>query len=480
MRVLVAAAVVTACVLSVGTVGQPAHAEQDSYADQDYCASIACYDPAQLQQAYGLPSLYARGISGKGVTIAVVDPYGSATIASDLAAFDAATGLPAPPSLTVVSPGGRLPAASDASTWAVETTLDVEYAHAVAPRARIVVANTVPDAAGIITAEQYVQKHYHAEVISQSLTETEQIVGSSSDIATMHAAYAGLVSAGVTVVASSGDTGAANTEADGVTYYGYPATSYPASDPLVTAVGGTHLSLDTAGDRTAADRVWNDTYDTATNETDYGNAGPNPLASGGGMSVLFARPAYQDGVKGVVGTRRGVPDVSMSAACSAPVEIYLTDGPGSYDWYPACGTSEAAPLFAGVVALADQLAGHPLGAVNPALYQLAAAHAGGIVPVTSGGNTVSFHQGGVERTVHGFQAASGNSYSLAAGVGTVNGAAFVPELVAQLAPVTAAARSPATAVAAPGPLVCVLTVAEREHSDFTTTRPLTCGFLSRS
>jgi subtilase family serine protease len=463
----VTTAVVMACALSVVMLGQRA------YGEQSYCAQIACYDPAQIQQAYGLPSLYAGGITGKGVTIAIVDPYGSATIASDLAAFDAATGLPAPPSLTVVSPGGRISAGSDASTWAVETTLDVEYAHAVAPQARIVVADAVPDVADIISAEQYVERHYHAEVVSQSLTETEQTVGPASDIATMHAAYAGLVSDGVTVVASSGDTGAANTGDDGVTYYGYPATSYPASDPLVTAVGGTHLTLDADGDRSAADTVWNDTYDTATNETDYGNAGPNPLASGGGKSVLFARPAYQDGVKDIVGSRRGVPDVSMSAACSAPVEIYLTDGPGTSDWYPACGTSEAAPLFAGVVALADQLAGHPLGAINTALYQLAAAHAGGIVPVTSGGNTVSFYQGGEEQTVHGFQAGPGNSdgYSLAAGVGTVNGTAFVPELVAQLAHDTAktvpttAKTAHDTATAASSTVttarVCVPTAAER-------------------
>jgi subtilase family serine protease len=376
----------------------------------------------------------------------------------------------------VVSPGGRISAGSDASTWAVETTLDVEYAHVVAPQARIVVADAVPDVADIIAAEQYVERHYHAQVISQSLTETEQTVGPASDIATMHAAYAGLVADGVTVVASSGDTGAANTGDDGVTYYGYPATSYPASDPLVTAVGGTHLSLDGDGDRTAADTVWNDTYDTATNETDYGNAGPNPLASGGGTSVLFARPAYQDGVKDIVGTRRGVPDVSMSAACSAPVQIYLTDGPGSSDWYPACGTSEAAPLFAGVVALADQLAGHPLGAVNTALYQLAAAHAGGIVPVTSGGNTVSFYQGGAEQTVHGFQAGPANSdgYSLAAGVGTVNATAFVPELVAQQAHDTAktAPATPSTAPATPAAVTSTAhaaAVTSTAHAAATTT-----------
>jgi subtilase family serine protease len=429
-----------------------------AYAAESYCTQIACYGPAQLEQAYGLSSLYARGITGKGVTIAVVDPYGSATIASDLATFDAATGLPAPPSLTVVSPDGKLPSSSDATTWAVETTLDVEYAHAAAPGARIVVAEALPDVFDIVSAEQYVVKHYHAEVISQSLTGTEQAVGSASDIASMHASYAAMAAAGVSVVASSGDTGAANTEIDGTTYYSYAAISYPASDPLVTAVGGTDLSLDSAGDRTEPDTVWNDTYDTSANETDYGNAGPNPMASGGGKSVLFARPAYQNAVKDIVGSHRGVPDVSMSAACSAPVEIYLTDGPGSSDWYPACGTSEAAPLFAGVIALADQFAGHPLGAINTALYQLAAAHASGIVPVTSGGNTVSFYQDGAEHTVYGYQAKAAG-YSLATGVGTINGAAFVPQLAAQIK--TDIAESSGVTKQHSTLLACAPTAAER-------------------
>ncbi len=100
-------------------------------------------------------------------------------------------------------------------------------------------------------------------------------------------------------------------------------------------------------------------------------------------------------------------------------------------WYPTCGTSEATPLFAGVVALADQVAGHPLGLINPALYKMSAlGQAAGIVDVTKGDNTVSFTQGGKLHTVTGFSARTG--YDLASGVGTVNAALFVPKL-AQLA-----------------------------------------------
>ena len=101
--------------------------------------------------------------------------------------------------------------------------------------------------------------------------------------------------------------------------------------------------------------------------------GPNPLASGGGTSGTSPGPSYQDGVEAVVGASRGVPDISMSAACNGAVDTYQSFPGGPAGWYPTCGTSEATPEFAGIVALADQVAGHPLGLINPALYKLAAA-----------------------------------------------------------------------------------------------------------
>ena len=116
----------------------------------------------------------------------------------------------------------------------------------------------------------------------------------------------------------------------------------------------------------------------------------------------------------------------MSAACSGLVNTYQSF-PGQHaGWYVNCGTSEATPLFAGIVALADQVAHRPLGLVNPALYALSAAHAPGLVDVTQGDNTVSFVQKGVTHTVEGFDAGPG--YDLASGVGTVDAALFVPEL----------------------------------------------------
>ena len=409
---------------------------------KDY--KVACYQPAQIQQAYHLPALYARGITGRGTTIVIVDSFGSPTIKSDLAAFDQAFGLPAPPSFRIIAPAGGVPAYdpnySDMVGWAGETTLDVEYAHVIAPGANLLLVRTpVPETEGvhgfpqIVAAETYVLEHHLGDVISQSFSATERTFPSPAAVQALRGAYQLAATDGVTMLAASGDSGAADVKLDASTYYLAPQTSWPDSDPLVTGVGGTQLHFSQGGHggangKPAAPTVWNDTYNPAAEGFAAGGQGPSPLSSGGGLSVLFGRPGFQDGVQSVVGNQRGVPDVSMSAACDGSVVTYSTYPGAPPGWSPSCGTSEATPLFAGIVALADQVAGHRLGPVNPALYRLAAAHAPGIVDVTQGNNTVSFTQGGRRQTVRGFAARRG--YDLATGVGTVNAALFVPELAA--------------------------------------------------
>ena len=403
---------------------------------KDY--KVACYQPAQIQQAYHLPALYAEGVTGRGTTIVIVDSFGSPTIRGDLSAFDQAFGLPAPPSFRIISPACRVPAYDPNNTdmvgWAGETTLDVEYAHAVAPGASLLLVTTpVPETEGvhgfpqIVAAEKYVLQHHLGDVISQSFSATERTFPSQAAVQALRGTYQLAARDHVTVLTAAGDSGAADVKLDASTYYLSPQTSWPDSDPLVTGVGGTQLHFG-AGGAPAAPTVWNDSYDAAATEFAGASTGPNPLAGGGGLSVLFGRPAYQNGVRNVVGRHRGVPDVSMSAACDGAVVTYGTYGGAPPGWSPSCGTSEATPLFAGIVALAAQVAGHPLGPVNPALYRLAAAHAPGIVDVTKGNNTVSFRQGGQRHTVRGFAATRG--YDLASGVGTVNAALFVPELAA--------------------------------------------------
>jgi subtilase family serine protease len=396
-----------------------------------------CYDPAQIETAYNEQPLFARGITGTGETIVIVDSYGSPTIQSDLATFDAQFGLPSPPSFKIIQPAGPVPAFDPTNStmidWATETTLDVEWSHTMAPGANILLVETpVAETEGvagfpqIVEAENYVIDHHLGQVISQSFGATEQTFPTPQSLLDLRSAYINAYNHHVTVLAAAGDTGAADySNVAGTMLYTFPAVNWPASDPLVTGVGGTQLSLNADGQRTAPDRVWNDTYNTALNEVFYGDAGPNPLAGGGGKSSIFPRPPYQDSVARVVGNARGVPDISMSAACSGLVDIYVgfLSTPG---WYVECGTSEASPLFAGVVALADQVAHHSLGLINPALYALKAEHAPGLVPVTTGNNTVSFTQNGTLYTVTGYSASRG--YSTVAGVGTVNAALFVPEL----------------------------------------------------
>jgi subtilase family serine protease len=406
-----------------------------STAQCEQAGGIACYLPGQLRSAYHLPAVYAKGITGKGQTIAIVDSFGSPTIKADLATFDRQFGYPAPPKFTIIAPAGAIPAFNPANTdmvsWAGETTLDVEYAHALAPGASILLVETpVAETEGItgfpqiVKAEEYVINHGLAAVISQSFGATEETFTGHAQLKPLRAAYLDAHSHHVTVLAASGDAGATDYTSNESDYYTRRVTSWPDSDPLVTAVGGTRLEQSRNGYKSVA---WNDTYN-ATFDRFWGSADPTPFASGGGKSVFFARPAYQNGVKSVTAGHRGVPDIAMSAACNGAVSVYSSYQPGQAGWSLTCGTSEATPEFAAIVALADQVAGHRLGLINPTLYKLLARHAPGLVDITSGNNTVSFYQGTATKPVKVPGYPAGKGYDLVTGAGTVNAASLVYEL----------------------------------------------------
>jgi subtilase family serine protease len=378
---------------------------------------VPCYGPPQLHAAYDMAPLYKAGHEGQGKTIVLVDAFGSSTIKSDLAGFDKGFGLPAPPSFKILTPVGKPPANS---SWAVETTLDVEWAHAMAPKANIDLVETpVNETIGtagfpqIVKAEEYVINHKLGDVISQSFGAAEQTFPSHKSIMGLRGAYTLAAKHNVTVLASSGDAGASSpSDASQSTFFTKPVVNWPASDPLVTGVGGTQLHLNQAGARTAPDNVWNDTALQG-----------GPAAGGGGVSSVFARPSYQSSVSSVTGAHRGVPDVSLSAAVNGAAIIYFS---GSFTLVG--GTSWASPTFAGIVAVADQVAGHDLGDLNPTLYKLGAGSAG-LPDITRGNNTVSFSQGGKSYTVKGYTAVKG--YDLSSGLGTVNGAKLVAALAAK-------------------------------------------------
>jgi subtilase family serine protease len=370
--------------------------------------------PSQIRTAYDTGPLTRRGITGKHETIVIVDSFGSPTIAQDLAAFDAYFGLPAPPSFRVIQPAGKVPAfhaTADRVSWAQETTLDVEWAHVMAPGASIVLAETpTSENEGttgfpqIVTAEKYVLSHHLGQIISQSFDATEPTFPSKQALLRLRGAYVQAARDRVTVLAASGDNGATGYTYNMVSQYTRRVVGWPATDPLVTAVGGTQLDLTASGTRRKADTAWSD--------------------SGGGQSEFFARPSYQYSVRAITGAHRGVPDISMDASCGSPVAFYSSfDGS---EWSNICGTSVATPMMAGIVALADQEAGKSLGQINKALYELEARHDRGIVDVLKGNNTASFSQNGKFYTVTGFSARKG--YDLVSGIGTLNADYFVPEL----------------------------------------------------
>jgi len=408
--------------------------------------SIACYEPDQVRAAYNVAPLYAHGITGKGKTIVIVDSFGSPTIQNDLSVFDKQFGYPDPPSFKIITPAG--PVTTEDPGWAGETTLDVEYAHTLAPGANILLVET-PDAEtegvtgfpNIVKSEQYVIDHHLGDVITQSFGATEETFTNYAQLAPLRAAYLDAFAHGITVLASTGDDGATNATLDGSSFYTTPVTGWPATDPLVTAVGGTQIQESASGNFSQV--TWNDSFDVPLQQAFTGTNGPNPFSTGGGVSEFFNLPLYQLGVAHTIANAigaaphaklpRAVPDISMSAACDGAV-TYYTSFPGSaVGWHLVCGTSEASPEFSAIVALADQVAGHPLGLINPALYALSAVHAPGLVDVTSGNNTTAFTDAnGNLVTVQGYSA--GNGYDLATGVGTINAALFVPELAGKRLP----------------------------------------------
>ncbi|MBX7550539.1 S53 family peptidase [Streptomyces sp. NPDC004232] len=377
---------------------------------------INCYNPLQYRTAYNLNALYKKGITGKGRTIVIVDSFGSPTIQHDLDVYSKQFGMKSA-KVNVVK-WGKVPPFdpknSDMTGWAGETTLDVEMAHAVAPDARIVLVETaVAETEGttglpeMMDAEKYMIDHGVGDVISQSFGATENTFpgfdkGDFSSIKKLRYAFEDAARKHVTVLASSGDGGATDATADGKGYYKYRVNSWPSSDPLVTSIGGTQLHLNDKGARVKPDSVYNDNG-----------------AGGGGQSHVFTRPAFQNGVRNVVGTRRGTPDISMAAAVNGGAWTYSSYDPTATGWDVAGGTSEASPLFSGIVALADQAGGHRVGDINQALYTLMGRKGSGVVDVNDG--TDNSYQG-----VKGYKAVDG--YDMATGVGTLNALTFVPAL----------------------------------------------------
>jgi subtilase family serine protease len=382
-----------------------------SMAECQSSLGIKCYTPAQFHTAYHLDSLYRRQIDGRGRTIVIPIPFGSPTIRHDLEVFSRQFHLP-DPQLRIIRFGAIPPYDPTDLTrieWAAGTTLVAEQAHAIAPRARIVIAETaVSEDEGVsgfpelFQAEQALIDAGIGDVFAHIEGTLEASfpgadVGDYSSLYALRGTLGSAAAHGVTMLASAGNGGV--------------RSGWPSLDPLVTSVGASQLYLNAAGRQLRPPTTWND---------GFGGAG------GGGLSAAFGRPGYQFGVRDVVGDHRGAPDITMSGSVDGGGWIYASfGGVGGIGWDIFDGTGQAMAQFAGIVALADQMAGHRLGWVNPALYRLGELsrrpghHRTGIVDITEGNTS---HDGLI-----GHQATPG--YDLATGWGTIDAARFVPALV---------------------------------------------------
>jgi subtilase family serine protease len=342
-----------------------------------------CLSPQALRAAYGVDKLIAQGITGKGQTIVDIVSFGSPTLQADMDAFDQAFGLPAI-TIHVEAPLGTSPinsCASEEASWAGETTLDVQIMHAIAPDANIVVLTSpVDETEGTVglpeflKLEQYAVDHKLGSIFSQSWSASEATLGDAAGQAEVKAYsdfYKTITGQDYTVLSASGDSGATDINAitDPCKTSNQPTAptrtvGFPADVPWVTAVGGT--TLDASGG-SYSETAWN--------------------GSGGGASKFFAAPPAQQSLpsaaQSLLGGKRGIPDVAADADPATGMAFYSNG-----HWDLAGGTSASTPLWAGIIALADQKAGHPLGDVNPALYKLgtSSAAASDFRDITSGNN----------------------------------------------------------------------------------------------
>jgi subtilase family serine protease len=367
-----------------------------------------CYGPAQIRAAYGVDRL--THLNGAGTTIAIIDAFQSPTIQHDLDLFDSVFELPNA-TVNIVAPDGLTPfdqADANQTGWAGEITLDVEWAHAIAPAAKLLlVLAKSNDDADILSAQRFVVDHNVADVLSQSFGEAEQCMDPALFNAA-HRVFAQAKEKKITVFASSGDQGSAQPTCDGASFF--KAASTPASDPNVTGVGGTILDANGLTGAYNGETVWN--------EPDFQAAG------GGGFSVKFGRPGFQSHQRLPA---RGVPDIAYNAAIIGGVlAVWSTSGQGANLVFRFGGTSAGSPQWSGIAALADQLRHRRIGDINPALYDLArspATYAALFHDITVGDNT--FHG---DITIPGFPATRG--WDAASGLGSPKANLLVPALAA--------------------------------------------------
>ena len=330
------------------------------------------YTPSQIKGAYGI-----SGYDGAGQTVAIIDAYASPTILQDVNQWSINRGLPTmnPGQFTqVVAPGTfRRPQnpAQDPQGWSGEETLDVEAVHGMAPAAKIVYVGAPNNYRDLDAAMNHVVDRKLAQIVTNSYGYSTELLPRGF-VKPLEDTFIQAAIEGIGVYFSSGDSG------DNTSAVGFATPSWPASSPWVTAVGGTAIGIDAANSR-ALETGWGtsnyncDTTTLACTRTGW------LYGSGGGVSQIFAKPSYQSALNV---TGRAIPDVAALGDPQTGLLIGQTqtfpDGT-YYSEYRIGGTSLSSPIFAGLMALADQAAGHPHGFANPLFY----AHSGAFYDVLS-------------------------------------------------------------------------------------------------
>jgi len=347
------------------------------------------YQPSEMQTAYNLEALYASGLTGTGETIVITDAYGSPTIAEDSQVFSALYGLPPIDLQIVKAPGLSNNPHGTLRFWDVETTLDVEWAHAMAPGAKIALV-VATDRASLDEAINLAVVHHLGNTISNSWSIREGF-GNPAQFIRVNRILEMAAAQGIDVNFASGDHG------DESLSVGFVTVDFPASSPFATGIGGTSLALN-PNNTIAFQTGWGNNLTRIAETNALNNAPVNPplnlgfqFGAGGGNSLTFARPSFQSGLN-VPGTTRLVPDISMLADPFTGVEIIQTVG-GELSVGVIGGTSLATPMFSGVMAIAAQAAGHGLGQAAQLVYNLPAGAVEDIVAASSPGNVTGVING---------------------------------------------------------------------------------------
>ena len=330
------------------------------------------YSPTDLYKIYGLAPVLSAGYSGQGQTIVIVDAYGSPTIQSDAAEFNTLFNLPALTSANFAVYNPTPVTGADAG-WAGETTLDVESSHSIAPGAAIAVVATASsnndDLQGGIV---YALTNNLGNVISNSYSEAES-QDDPADMNTWNEICEVAASLGVSVNFATGDSG------DLFLAEGYTDVPVPANAPYATGVGGTSVILSPI-DGSVITTGWGTNITLLSDNTgallfppslfnEPANASAFYGGAGGGISAFFDKPSFQSGLSGA---GRHIPDVSALAdPFTGFPEVFTDNGVQQIEVYG--GTSLATPLFSGMWAIVNQVAGTPLGEAAP--YMAAAAEA---------------------------------------------------------------------------------------------------------